>query len=603
MKTKTMKKALSLFIAVLMIALAMPFTLLTFADEAAEIEIANFSVFGRHSDVDQTKLFFNPSCNYDCAFDGDVGTEAQTKNGGAKGYEMCYFDADGKMTNGTNDSGASYYGIFIVELSSFADVDTLSLWGIDSWGFGWMSNDGYDIYYSADGESYTAVDGASFENVCAKQTTDDALYVGNSADGYVHDIAMGDVTAKYIAIAVSTPAYESCGYDDSDDGNHEMIFFEIVVTGTEVEAPSVEEPPVEEPPVEEPPVEEPPVEEPPVEEPPVVNDAVKIGIEKFSAFGNHLSADGLETPKVSFYASYPADAAFDGDIATDAQIDNNDTKGNLLYEMCFFNPDGVMTNGVNIVPTGKSYYVMFKIKLDGVASIDTLSLWTTYANPGTSAGDQPYMANNGYDIYYSADGEVYYAVDGASFEDVYAKQSTADALYVEGTYTKEDGTEQEGHVHEIDMGGVTAGYIVIAVSDLVSGADEAIVSEVVVMGTPIPEENEPDNGGSENGGSDNGGSDNGATDNGGSDNGGSDNGATDNSGSDNGATDNGGSDNGATDNGGSNNSGSNNSNTETDAPETDAKKGCGSSIAMSGVALVGTCAAVLAIKSKKKDEE
>ena len=94
MKTKTMKKALSLFIAVLMIALAMPFTLLTFADEAAEIEIANFSVFGGHSDVDQTKLFFNPSLGAERAFDGDIGTEAQTKNGDKRPYEMCYFDAD-----------------------------------------------------------------------------------------------------------------------------------------------------------------------------------------------------------------------------------------------------------------------------------------------------------------------------------------------------------------------------------------------------------------------------------------------------------------------------------------------------------------------------
>ena len=52
MKTKAMKKALSLFLAVLMIALAIPFTMLTAAaDEATEIEITKFSVFGRHSNA------------------------------------------------------------------------------------------------------------------------------------------------------------------------------------------------------------------------------------------------------------------------------------------------------------------------------------------------------------------------------------------------------------------------------------------------------------------------------------------------------------------------------------------------------------------------
>ena len=479
---------------------------------------------------------------------------------------MCYIDADGKMQNGTNASGTSYYGIFIVELSDSVAVDKLSLWGSDSWGFEWMSNDGYDIYYSADGESYTAVDGASFENVYAKQSTADALYVAgnyNGKDGYVHDIDMGDVTAKYIAIAVAdyVPASDNAEY-------MEIIFYEIVVTKALI--PETGEPDSSEPDNGE-------------SDTPVVNEAVKIEVTKFSAFGNHISADGLETPRVSFYASYPAAAAFDGDIGTDAQICNNANKGNLPYEMCFFNPDGVMTNGVNIVSTGKSYYVMFKIKLEGVTSIDTLSLWTTYVDT-KNAADRPYMANNGYDIYYSVDGEVYYAVEGASFEDVYAKQSTKDALYVEGTYN-----EKDGHVHEIDMGGVTAGYIVIAVSDLVAGANEALVSEVVVMGAPVPENNEPDNGGSDNGGSNNSGSNNSGSNNSGSNNSGSNNSGSNNSGSNN---------------SGSNNSGSNNGGTNTAAPETDAaaEGGCGSSIAMTGVVLVGTCAAMLAIKSKKKDE-
>ena len=69
--------------------------------------------------------------------------------------------------------------------------------------------------------------------------------------------------------------------------------------------------------------------------------------------------------------------------------------------------------------------------------------------------------------------------------------------------------------------------------------------------------------------------------------------------------------NGSGNNGASNNAGNNSkpapTPVETDAPETEAKPeakvGCGASIAMSGVALVSACAAMVAIKCKKKDEE
>ena len=316
---KNMKKALAFCIAVLMIVLTIPFTLLTFAEEATEIEIANFSVFGRHSDDSQTKLFFNPSCGAERAFDGDIGTEAQTKNGGAKAYEMCYIDADGKMRSGTNASGTSYCGIFIVELSSFAYVDTLSLWGIDSWGFGWMSNDGYDIYYSADGETYTAVAGASFENFLEKQDTADALYVPgtyNGTDGYVHDIAMGDVAAKYIAIAVSdyVPA--------SDNPEKEMIFFEIVVTGT---APKLM-----------------------LEGGASVRKTTPTGL-RFTGYANKSYVDGLktETNEVTLgMLITPTDYLVDNELEfTKAALDNcNNIKGNKYLEI---DATKVLTDGDN----------------------------------------------------------------------------------------------------------------------------------------------------------------------------------------------------------------------------------------------------------------
>ena len=199
-------------------------------------------------------------------------------------------------------------------------------------------------------------------------------------------------------------------------------------------------------------------------------EATKRNIVDFSFFGNHL--DGTTSKKVYFYNSYKAGYAYDGDIATDAQIEN--AKFGYAYEMCYFDAEGVMQNGTN--PDGDSYYGMFIIELDADAEIDTLSLWTTYVN-ASKAADRPYMANNGYDIYYSEDGEKYAAVKDATFSNVYTNKDT-NGLYVEGEYGG-----KSGHVHTIDMKDVTAKYIVIAVSELVSGSNEALVSEVVVMGT------------------------------------------------------------------------------------------------------------------------
>ena len=178
MKTKTLKKALSLFLAVLMIVLAMPFTLLTFAaDEVTEVKIENFSVFGKYSSdkdkVDgETDIGSQSYCEIGDAVDGKLsdadGTYFQNKGYEDIVYTMCYFDENGKMQNGTNASGNSYYGIFIVELSGITNVDTLSLWSIDDWGEVWMANNGYEIWYSEDGQRYEHF--SSYENASNKST-------------------------------------------------------------------------------------------------------------------------------------------------------------------------------------------------------------------------------------------------------------------------------------------------------------------------------------------------------------------------------------------------------------------------------------------------
>lgn len=435
MKTKNLKKALSLFLAVLMIALAIPFTFMTVsADEADVIEIESFTPFGNWVANDYEAISFNKEKEWtaDKAHDGNIESDAQTYSGDTReDFQMCYFN-EGVMTNGANtdEEGKSYYGIFVIELSDKSTIDTLSLWtpyldtGVEA-DRPYMANNGYDIYYSADGQSYTAVDNASFSDVYAEQSTDAALYetgTYNNKSGRVHNIALDGVTAKYIAIAVSDLVAVS--------NEHVMIFSEIVVHGT----------------------------------------PTNLEINSLTPFGNWV----VDNEPICFRNNPPdrvwtEDKAYDGYITSDAQTwpgaDRDD------FVMTHFDANGGMKQGPAEI--GTSYFGIFVVELKNYARIDELSLWTPYV--GT--GDENYMANNGYDIYYSADGESYTAVDGASFTDVYAKQSTADALYVAGNYNGKD-----GHVHNIDMGGVEAKYIAIAVSDLAYDTTEMIFSEIVVHG-------------------------------------------------------------------------------------------------------------------------
>ena len=448
MKTRNLKKALSLFLAVLMIVLAIPFTFLTASAEEAEIqkvEINKVSAFGQYTaklngSYDVQFYGSYPAKN---AFDGylvdgvESGAEsdAQIMKNDNK-YNCCYLDENGKMQHGANN-GDDYFLFFIIELADNAVVvDSLNLWTPKSYyGDGWwMCNDGYEIYYSEDGSTYTdaGIEDAKFNEVYTgenyKTLYQSETFVnadGENQAGYVHKIKMNGVTAKYIAIGVSGLA----------DGA-EALLTEVEVMGT-----------------------------------PVVNPY--IGVNKLTAFGNWVE----DYEPISFRNEPPSrvwteDKAYDGDIESDAQTwpgaDRDD------FVMTHFDANGGMKQGPAEI--GTSYFGIFVVELDDYAKIDTLSLWTPYAEAKNSA-DRPYMANNGYDIYYSVDGASYTVVDGASFTDVYPKQSTADALYVEGTYNG-----KSGHVHNIDMGGVTAGYIAIAVSDLVYNTTEIIFSEIVVEG-------------------------------------------------------------------------------------------------------------------------
>ncbi len=431
MKAKTIKKTLSLFLAVLMIALTLPFALLTVsAEEITEIDITGVTLFGNYlkDDLSTQAIGFYGSYPAVNAFDGDITSDAQNSNGDDLDYQMCYFDADGVMQNGENASGTSYYVVWIFELAAETEIDTLELWTSFN-DDRWMANNGYDIYYSADGSAYTAAEDASYSNVYSEVATNGYYVAGtyNSTSGFVHEIDMKDASAKYIAIAVSDLIVE----------RDETIFHEVVVKGISEQVPPAVSP----------------------------NEATEIAVAGVTAFGNYVNEDQT-TRKIAFYGTYPAKNAFDGDITTDAQTANT---SDLPYEKCYFDADGVMQNGENA--SGTSYYVVWIFELAAEATVDTLELWASYTDR--------WMANNGYDVYYSADGTAYTAAEDASYSNVFTEKDT-NGYYVSGTYNSKDGS-----VHEIDMKDATAKYIAIAVSDLVFERDETIFQEVVVKGAYV----------------------------------------------------------------------------------------------------------------------
>ena len=223
MKTTTMKKMLSLFLAVLMIALAIPFTLLTVSAEDGLIKSASITLTSGITN-DASERAYGSIAGM---IDGDVDGP-----GGERYYQSKHIAADAKyysLVNGkfVRDTSAvhDYYGYATFELTSEVALESMTIWlagdNANQWKKpenNWGINDAYDILYSADGETWTAVEGASFEGMCGvKNGNSSSLGAGFpekgsygyhelTHHGYTHvghRIALNGIEAKYIAIAIS----------------------------------------------------------------------------------------------------------------------------------------------------------------------------------------------------------------------------------------------------------------------------------------------------------------------------------------------------------------------------------------------------------------
>ena len=224
MKTKTMKKMLSFFLAVLMIALAIPFTLLTVGAEDGLIKSASITLTSGITNDASERAYGSIAGMIDGDVDGPDGEryyQSKHINADDKYYSL----VNGKFVRDTS-SKQDYYGYATFELISEVALESMTIWlagdNEQQWKKpenNWGINNAYDIFYSSDGETWTAVEGASFEGMCGVKNGDGTFSLGagfpqKGSYGYHelthhnyvhvgHRIALNGIEAKYIAIAIS----------------------------------------------------------------------------------------------------------------------------------------------------------------------------------------------------------------------------------------------------------------------------------------------------------------------------------------------------------------------------------------------------------------
>ena len=277
MKTRTLKKALSLFLAVLMIALALPLTmLLAAAEETTEstpASIKDVKMFAKLNDTydlhvaygsvagmidgDPYKEFFDTDKDGKLD-DGEIG-------GNFKRSERRYYESDAITAPYTDlyvDSEPhTYYGYAVFELNGMSALNDITIW-LTGNGYNettaahwsdptrsWSMNNAYEILVSDDGETWSFL--KEYTDMCGDGTVagDNFPVVGTDAyatktvDGFPRvgfkmDLrdAEGNVVVKtkYFAIAVTEPSKDNC-----------IDIGEVTVNGTVITPDSVEKTPAE----------------------------------------------------------------------------------------------------------------------------------------------------------------------------------------------------------------------------------------------------------------------------------------------------------------------------------------------------------------------
>ena len=268
MKKQTMKKVLSLILAVVMIALALPLTLPVMAEEGAAATIKAVDVTVKRAGGAEILAQYGSIAGIT---DGDAFDSTRSADDSwpyfyseylidknfAADNKFYYLNVHGKLVESVYEVNNVYRAYAVIELNNFSKINDMTIWlGADghnassaaAWSnptLNWNMNEAYDILGSLDGETWFVID--EFDKMCGTGSAKgenfpsegDADYASKTVDGYLrvgHKIDMKDQTVRYISVAVKKGNNEI--HKNTGAALHAIFFGDITVNGEEVAAPT-----------------------------------------------------------------------------------------------------------------------------------------------------------------------------------------------------------------------------------------------------------------------------------------------------------------------------------------------------------------------------
>lgn len=485
MKTKNMKKALSFFLAVLMIALALPFTLLSVsAEESAPVAttIANVTSTSDGRTVSGTTY------TLEWAWDNDLTTTYLGMNVSSKRYGV---------VDGVFGSGTTYQDYITVELSALSNLKSVTIWaGYDKASKSFTNHD-FDVYYSQDGETWTLH--SSYASVCgddsvagnssafteeAKATDEDGehTYYGVKLD--INDIA------KYVRIAVGTGRIDrgwSVLRDIAVEGTDVVI--PVSVAGIQQGADGVRLVGV-------------------------TNSTAVAGV-GFKLNATHTYEEAAESVPASISSATmtlkkgnrndnipiaygSVEGMFDGDEDRTYGVgnDNSDypyfySKGTLSYNRSFYYDEATGRIERNTDGNDYSYHGYAVFSLAALSELNSATVWLA-SDGGNNGGEwsdptQTWTINDAYDILISTDGETWKLM--GEFDNMCGDGTNKGANFPEKGDADYDERTLGRYLrvgHKIDLDGETAAYVAIAIKEASNNAQKYVmIGELTVDGTVV----------------------------------------------------------------------------------------------------------------------
>ena len=178
------------------------------AVQVAEITNLGMRTKAKYYDAFETKVSYGASDPLTAAIDGDHSTSACSGDLSEYSRPSVKFVAKKFVVTKDLVAGRSYLDVIVLKLTDAAVLNNMTVWGSTDKTSNSFITAAFDIYYSADGTTYTYVDGVSGVNgtgLGAGANADLASYTQTVGTDTYYGINfdMNDVTAGYVAIAIS----------------------------------------------------------------------------------------------------------------------------------------------------------------------------------------------------------------------------------------------------------------------------------------------------------------------------------------------------------------------------------------------------------------